>query len=214
MIILNDVTLLQLNCKDPDIGVKALKYSAREIQFAKIVLISHERPHNLPDDIEFHKIDKLSWDTVNKFNLEELHKYVETSHYLSIHADGFVINPHLWTDEFLEYDYIGAPWPEVPWSSINRVGNGGFRLESKRFLNLRRNLTWNGQNEDVMVTNTYRRYFEKNGCKYPSVELAAKFSLEMKIPEVTYDLSNCFGFHGNHTEESRQYVEMVKTYDF
>lgn len=32
-------------------------------------------------------------------------------------------------DEFLKYDYIGAPWPHLG----NRVGNGGFSLRSKDF---------------------------------------------------------------------------------
>ena len=26
--------------------------------------------------------------------------------------DGHIVNPHLWTNEFLKYDYIGAPWPK------------------------------------------------------------------------------------------------------
>ena len=39
---------------------------------------------------------------------------VRTSHYLSIQADGWVLDASRWTDEFLEYDYIGAPWPIEP----------------------------------------------------------------------------------------------------
>ena len=29
------------------------------------------------------------------------------------------MNPELWRNEFLDYDYIGAPWPEIEISSVN-----------------------------------------------------------------------------------------------
>lgn len=214
MIDLKNVTLLQLNCLDPDIGVKSLKYSSIGINFAKIVLISHEVPYNLPNDIEFHQIRKLNHIETSQFHFNELPKYVDTDFCLSIQTDGFVINPDIWSDEFLMYDYIGAPWPSLAWNRKNRVGNGGFRLESKRLLNLCSNLIWKGENDDVMITNTHKEYFEQNGCKFPTIEIAAKFSLEHPIPEIEYNLDNCFGFHGKLTEQSRTYCEMIKNYEF
>lgn len=214
MIDLSNVTLLQLNCVDPDIGVKSMQYSSREIQFGRKVLISHERPYNLTDDIEFYMIPKLDHTGISRFRFDSLYKYVETDYYLSIQTDGFVINPHMWTDEFFQYDYIGAPWPALHWNRINRVGNGGFRFESRRLLNLCSNIMSDGQHDDVMITNTFKDYFEARGCKFPSIEVASRFSLEHKIPEVEYNLNNCFGFHGKLTEESRHYVEMIKTYEF
>lgn len=213
MINLPNVTLFQLNCVDPDIGVKSMHYSSKGINFGKKILLSHERPHNLTDDITFYQIPKLDYSNANRFRFDELYKYIETDYYLSIQTDGFVINPHMWTDEFLEYDYIGAPWPSLPWNRLNRVGNGGFRLESKKLLHLCANIMWDGQHDDVLITNTYKDYFESRGCKFPSIELAARFSLEHKISEAEYNLNNCFGFHGKLTEDSRKYVEMIKQYE-
>jgi len=214
MLNLNKVTLFQLNCVDPDVGVQAMKYSSRGINFGKKVLVSHERPHNLPEDFDFYQIEKLNHIETSKihFGKNGLNQYIETDYYISIHPDGFIINPELWTDEFFEYDYIGAPWPPMPWNHKNRVGNGGFRFESKKLLEICATLEWNGQHDDVFISNTHKELFESNGCKFPSVEIAARFSLEHKIPEVEYDLNKCFGFHGKLTEESRQYVEMVKNY--
>ena len=31
--------------------------------------------------------------------------------FLTIWTDGFIVHPEMWRDEFLKYDYIGAPWP-------------------------------------------------------------------------------------------------------
>lgn len=213
MIALDNVTLFQVNCVDPDIGVKSLRYSRRGINFAKTILLAHERPYNLTDDIEFHLIDKLDHRGTSRIHFNELTDHCETDYMLGVQSDGFVINPHLWTNEFFLYDYIGAPWPSLPWNRANRVGNGGFRLESKQFLDLCTRIPWNGEHDDVLVSNTYRSYFEDNGCRFPDIELAARFALEHPIPEVPYSLENSFGFHGKLTEESRAYVEMVKHYD-
>ena len=46
-----------------------------------------------------------------------------------------------WRDEFLEYDYIGAPW-NVPAGSRNNIGNGGFSLRRK-FLEVSSKLRYN-----------------------------------------------------------------------
>jgi hypothetical protein len=35
----------------------------------------------------------------------------DTEFAILVHEDGFIVNPECWSDEFLKYDYIGAPWP-------------------------------------------------------------------------------------------------------
>ena len=42
--------------------------------------------------------------------IEDLHKYFDTSHCLIVQSDSFVVDSDLWKDEFLDFDYIGAPW--------------------------------------------------------------------------------------------------------
>ena len=37
-----------------------------------------------------------------------------------VHADGFIVHPEMWRDEFLDYDYIGSPWP-IPKDDITSV---------------------------------------------------------------------------------------------
>jgi len=192
---LRNITLICIDGVNPNIGVKAVKYSMREINFAKNLILSHIKPDNMPDNIIFEEIPKLTHDTYSQFVLNRLHEYVDTDYVLLINDDGFVINPHLWDDEFLKYDYIGAPWrAHYPHA---RVGNGGFSLRSKKFLKLCSQLTWNGGHEDAECCIFNKPFFLQNGCKYAPLEVAMRFSLESKIPECTnYDLNTCFGFHG------------------
>jgi len=213
---LKQITLVNINCIDPEISIKSLEYSMREIEFAKVVLFSDKKPFNIKDDIEFIKINKInSLDDYSRFCINELLKYIETDYVINCQNDGFIINPHLWTEEFLNYDYIGAPWASnSEWAKKNRVGNGGFCLKSKKFLELCTQIHYISGHDDVIVTNDYYDFFTRNGIKYAPVEVAMKFSLEMKIPECDYDLNNCFGFHGkgiawHHLGEGQMFKEKL-----
>jgi hypothetical protein len=50
--------------------------------------------------------------------------------------DGFVWQHRMWDPAFLDYDYIGAPWPahltRGEQHRNHRVGNGGFSLRSRK----------------------------------------------------------------------------------
>jgi Protein of unknown function (DUF5672) len=199
MLELLNVDLVSVNCVRPEESIKALLYSSQKIRFKSIKLLAHYKPSNLPDHIEFHLIPPMTHADSSPFAMFELHKYIDAEFMLSIHDDGFVINPHLWDPEFLQYDYIGAPWPVCEWSTVNRVGNGGFVMISKKFLDLQKTLRCfypYGRNNDVFVTNDMYNFFTSNGCKYAPLEVAMRFSLESKIPECEYNLDNTFGFHG------------------
>lgn len=216
---LKNVTLLSLNCVDPIRSVKALLYSSKHIDFANMILVSNKKPDNLPTNIEFVERNVKTHKDSSNFTYTELPNIIKTEFMLSIHDDGFVINPHLWTDEFLQYDYIGAPWKN--YGQRNRVGNGGFVLKSNKFIQLTKHIKYLGKHDDGELTNDYYNYFTHYGCKYAPVEVAMKFSLESKIPECEYNLNNCFGFHGRgnpltvsvHDGEYQQFQEKCKLLD-
>jgi len=114
-----------------------------------------------------------------------------------VHADGFVVNPSAWRDEFLDYDYIGAPWPlpkdDFSYRDINgkifRVGNS-VSLRSKRLLDLpiKLNLPWEPYhgfyNEDGFICGKNRHIYEANGMRFAPLDVAKYFSHETMIPEV------------------------------
>jgi len=194
---LDNVTIVAIDCIRQDEASKALRYSMKDIDFGKSKFFSNIKPKTILDSTEFIQIEKLTHETYSVFVLHELHKYIDTEYCLIVHDDGFVINSHLWNDEFLNYDYIGAPWYHtIPhYGHIYRVGNGGFSLRSKKLLDLCANLPVKGH-EDSTICLKYRPYLESRGCKFAPVEVAMKFSLEEKIPECEFDLNNTFGFHG------------------
>jgi predicted nucleotidyltransferase len=125
-----------------------------------------------------------------------------------VQYDGFVLNPESWTNEFLKYDYIGAPWLVANWSVRDFnfppetlgtliVGNGGFCLRSKKFLETSAHLSKEGKipkknPEDVAMCVWYRDEFEKAGISFAPPELASLFSIE----GTEHEYKKQFGFHG------------------
>ena len=85
---------------------------------SKINIIIYEKIEN-PNPSFYSKMltSKLFW---NKFKSEKLLIYQEDS--LLFHSQ---------IDRFLEYDYIGAPWPISQDDNSLGVGNGGFSLRSR-----------------------------------------------------------------------------------
>lgn len=213
-LLLKNIDLVSVNCVNPEESVKALLYSSKNIEFGKMMLISHYKPEKLPSTIDFIETIKHTHDTINGFSINELPKYLKNEYTLFIHDDGFVINPHLWDDIFLTYDYIGAPWHPST-GLFNRVGNGGFVLKSKKFLELQQMLPPTMLHDDGYVTNYNYDYFVKHGCVYAPVNVAMRFSLESKIPECEYNLNNSFGFHGRgdanvFAGEGQQFKDKIK----
>jgi hypothetical protein len=73
---------------------------------------------------------------INQLMLHALPRIVTSDFNLIVQTDGFAVNAEAWSDEFWNYDYIGAPWPWMwgggpPWSGPI-VGNGGFSLRSRK----------------------------------------------------------------------------------
>ena len=215
LIDLSEVTLVCFNGVNPEMGVKALRYSMKDIRFAKAILFTDRRPANLGEDIELVLLPKIDFTTSCIFSLKGFLPFVNTKFCLSIHDDGFVINPHLWDSQFLNYDYIGAPWVV---GHKHRVGNGGFCLKSRRFMEICQEIPWQGEHDDALTCMTYHDYFIAKECTFAPVEVAMKFALESKIPECEYNLDNCFGFHGkgegdHFGGEGQQFKDKIKLLD-
>lgn len=127
--------------------------------------------------------------------LKQLWTYVETEHVLITQWDGMAVNENLWTDEFLEYDYIGAIWP---WPIQNQtMGNGGFSLRSRRLIEACRDPQvylgdFAGQNEDIAICVEFRKFLmNEYQIKYAPENIARKFSVENEWLN-----QQAFGFHG------------------
>jgi hypothetical protein len=172
--------------------LEALRASMRQVTFGKVLLLSDEAPPAaLSDGIEWRRIERLaSRSDYSRFMLHELANHIETSHALCVQWDGYVLNGAAWDAAFLDWDYIGAVWPQYH-DGLN-VGNGGFSLRSRRLLDACKDLPSGGDEaEDVLICRVHRRRLERTELRFASEAVARTFSFERTPPT-----GNEFGFHG------------------
>lgn len=186
MLDIPDVTLILLSNRDFEGAKRAIDKSCEQINFGGVKIIWDEKITGIDE-----------W---NRKIIYDLPKYVDTSHALLIHQDGYVINPKLWNPEWLELDYIGAPWP-LPKDTysylddvgrLQRVGNS-VSLRSKKLMDAvaqtPESYFWSfkekygNTNEDGYISCHNRFFLERLGCKFATLEQAVHFSKEHDIEE-------------------------------
>ena len=209
---LPDVTLLSATSSEVDEAQIAMRISLHNIEFGANKLLCSKEPKKKYPDIEYINIPPLN--SVNDYNeivFQDLHKYFKTSHCLIVQADSFVVNSNLWKNEFLNYDYIGGPWPDKIKvdSNItldlkkNPVGNGGFSLRSQKLAKTTSKINFNSLNfpmkaEDVVICYYLYQKMIDSGVRFAPPKLAAQFSMENVDHLYGQDLNTVFGFHGKH----------------
>lgn len=190
MIEIPEVTIICLDTLNYGRATAALKKSLQQIKPARCVFLTDIVLE--VEGMEVIQIDPIkSKQEYSKFIIKQLYQYFDTPFVLLIQYDGYILDGRQWNTEFLEYDYIGASWPETDGYA---VGNGGFSLRSHRL----QKLLATDPNvlaihpEDNVIGRIYRPYLEaKYDIKFAPVELADTFSFELKCP-----VAPTFGFHG------------------
>lgn len=113
---------------------------------------------------------------------------VEYPYSLCVHADGFPIDVEMWHPQFLDYDYLGAPWPHD-----GLVGSGGCSLSSSKFNETVNKLPWyDGTiNFDEFVCRVQRQRMLELGIRFAPPEVAVCFCTEATDKE-----QKSFAYHG------------------
>lgn len=190
MLELPRVTLCCIDCANHDLALAAIEQCVQKCAFARVLFIT-DRDYAI-DGVECVRVPTIdSREAYSRFVMKELHAYVDTDFALLMQWDGFVVNAGAWSDEFLDYDYIGAKW--IFYDDGHNVGNGGFSLRSRRLLAaLRDPHVVPEEAEDVAICRTCRPYLERaHGIRFAPEAVADRFSFE-----ASYWTEPPFGFHG------------------
>lgn len=202
---LKDVTLVCIDCVNHGEAISAIRKSMEQCDFAKVKFITDVKIKL--DGIEVILINKLkSKVEYSEFLIKKLNNFFDTRYVLVIQYDGYVLNADCWDEEFLKYDYIGAPWL---YPDNRNVGNGGFSLRSKKLQKILAEDSFIKMSdpEDEVIGRFYREYLEKEyDIKFPSVKLADKFSFELRTP-----FAKTFGFHGKFHKPFQKIVRIKRT---
>src|SRR5580765_1911744 len=194
MLQLPDVTLVIIETREHELAQLALQDSERQATFGDVLVLTDrvaqfKRPGRrvvaVPD-----------WPTKQGWSRSfwyDVPLHVHTSHSLCIQWDSWVVDPSMWRDEYLQYDYVGAPW----WykDGLN-VGNGGFCLRSTSLLRYvrkhRAQFPCLTDLDDDLYCRKYRPSLEHAGFEWAPENLALQFAFETTRPDPT---ARHFGFH-------------------
>jgi hypothetical protein len=185
------ITLCAIDSLFADYSAQAIETSSKYMDFDNIILFSDKKVSGIHKSIIIDPIKSL--EDYNNFLIRHLNNYIQTEFVLIVQWDGFIINPQAWTNEFFDYDYIGARWPQ--YNDEHSVGNGGFSLRSKRLLEALQKLNIadaSNTPEDELICRTLRIDLERSyKILFANKNVADKFSYEQIKPS-----GETFGFHG------------------
>jgi len=197
---LPDVTLMMVDILCYDMARLSLEDSLRAADYGDVVVFSDQRIPGISEEIRWVQVPRWPSSKVfGRWMWSDLADHLKTSHFLLTEWDCWVTNPEMWTDEFLEYDYIGAPWWTPP-GNYN-VGNG-CGLRSRRLMQyLKDHPTeffladdqepFQG-NDDTTMSIIYRPALERAGFRWADEQLASRLAFEYTRPSLT---SKHFMFH-------------------
>jgi hypothetical protein len=188
---LPDVTLATVEIRNHELANLAVRECLAHADFGEVLVVTDD-PKQFPG-LPCLRVERwdtaLDWARCLWFKVPEA---IRTSHMLFMQWDSWIIDPAMWTDRFLRYDYIGAPW----WHPEMNVGNGGFSLRSRRLIDyIAANADWYPTaaiGEDDVLCRTYRPMLEQQGFRWPPDAIGFDWAFECVRPSPQ---SRHFGFH-------------------
>lgn len=155
--------------------------------------------------------------------IQQTNRYIVDDFCLNVQHDSTIIDASKWDQRYLDYDYTGAPWPmniiqasdmvagrieKIP----NVVGNGGFSLRTRKFVEESAKLGWQHKNEDLNACVFSYDAMKNAGINFAPPELAAKFSVEHPTPYKNFDRRmlfsyGSFGFHGEFNSAGMNFIK-------
>jgi hypothetical protein len=195
-----DCTLVMVETREHKLALMAIEDCLDKADFGDVLILT-DRPLEFAPLTMSHGIhprfkivddwpDKLGW---SRSFWSDVPPLLETAYTLNIQWDSWIWDATQWTDEFLSYDYIGAPW----WYKDGKnVGNGGFSLIStrlKRYVHDHRDVfSCVTSADDDLLCRKYRPALQDKGFIWAPEQLAHQFAFECCRPSPT---SRHFGFH-------------------
>lgn len=184
---LSTVTLMGVSSRDVAETIEAMDRCTAIASFASTLLFSPERPSHwrgkwAPCPAFKEARGLCPWSMTQLPSMRKLF----AAHVLSIHWDGFIVEPKAWSPEFLKYDFVGSPltsedaYCPKP-SDVPFLMNNGFYLSSRRFWKSLADLRIENSDKDChpsdrLVTGRYRPILEKLGVRFAPLQVAQKFS--------------------------------------
>lgn len=194
---LPDVTLLFVETRAHKITKRVIDDAMSKINFGDVLIYTDNRDLIPVEGARYLDVpDFPNKKEAGQFYYQTAASRIDTDFALMLEWDAGVKDVSMWSPEFLNYDYIGAPWLVCAREENTLdVGNGGFTLMSKKLA------TFLASAPRIFPVVTdwdlcrkQRAGLEKEGFRWAPRDVATRFSWELTpMPE------KVFGFHATFT---------------
>lgn len=205
---LPSVTLLILDCINPQRANDVLTICTNKVDFGAVKLLTHEdidSPYLVKIPVIKEDNNQIGIQVYSVFCMTELYKYIDTEHVLIVQRDGFVLNPEAWDIDWLQLDYLAPLFVQY-----DIVGSGGFSLRSKKIMEYAASLfpEWDGTTAHALEIQKSMGMFEDGVLsmdkrfghfKKGTLEQASRFG-HGGNRNSKYFVENPFGFHRTFAE--------------
>lgn len=161
-----------------------------DVRFGEALLFTR-RDYACPDPrVQVRVVEGVnSRNDYSRFMIRELGSHLSSDHALIVQWDSFIVDTTAWDPAFLDYDYIGAPWP----GKTQPVGNGGFSLRSRKLLTALQDsdITEIFPEDQAICEHYHKLLSQRYGIRFAPLEVARRFAFELEAPQ-----ERTFGFHG------------------
>lgn len=187
------VSLVLADTESYVLANNAIEQCLQQFAFEEVLVLTDRV--NLWPQFRTQQIGKITSSLdYSRLMLLEVPRHVTTDFFMVAQYDGFILDGAAFSQDFFNFDYIGAPWPVSAYPYL-RVGNGGFSWRSRRLALAVADMAgfWNEREpEDEFISRIARVALEiRHGCRFADVETAERFSSELILPT-----ESVFGFHG------------------
>jgi hypothetical protein len=191
------VTLVAVDTACHELTAMAIRECTDKAEFGEVLVLTDEAPGSQrklsAPGAHYHQIAPCQdAEQATRYYWYAVPPLLATDHFMVVHWDSWIVNANKWKRDFLEYDYIGAPW----WYAEDdkNVGNGGFSIRSSRLANYMAGSSLPfAHPEDDALCRRYRPRLEVAGFTWAPTSIAGKFSFERVL---FYNPREIFGFHG------------------
>lgn len=219
------ITLVCITSIKHELSEFAIEKTLESIPIDEVIVFS-DKPFNL--SVGYHFFDLKGPINIGQYStiiLKELHKFIKTSHVLIIQYDGFATKKEFWSEDFLNYDFVGSVTnthhPHIKDSKefftknrnekildVNKIYEkptwislgGGFSLRSKKFLEACNNI----EDRLPMEDGYYIIPEDMCGCFFNRKHLEEKYDIKFAPIDIGMNFScelysaydHCLGFHG------------------
>jgi hypothetical protein len=205
---LSNVTLVCIEFQQYELAHRALETTLRLLPPVKEVLVISDKDF-YPGSRWVEHAPTESFREYNQLMLKGVAPHVTQGHAMYVQSDSMVHQSNHWLDQFVDYDYIGAPWPNEP--EGRNIGNGGFSLRSARFLQacldpeIQLLEKYKYLQEDACIGREFRPLLEQRyEIKFAPTALAQKFCYELGTYHdsmAIHGVWNILGFARRQTAE-------------